>query len=176
MLNTIVIIVVLLVAAVLLYAVTRPDTFSLQRSTVIAAPPEKVFVLISDLKAFNTWNPFALKEPTAKIQYEGATDGPGAAYSWQGRAMGSGRLEVVEVVAPTKVVMRLDFKKPTQATHRVEFTLAPQGAQATQVTWAMSGSTPYLSKLMTTFVSMDKVMGGEFEAGLANLKVAAQTR
>jgi uncharacterized protein YndB with AHSA1/START domain len=176
MLNTIVIIVVLLVAAVLLYAASRPNTFAMQRSTVIAASPEKVFRLISDLKAFNTWNPFALKEPTAKIEYEGAANGPGAAYSWQGKAMGSGRLEVVEVVAPTKVVMRLDFKKPMQATNRVEFTLAPQGAQATQVTWAMTGPMPYVSKLMTTFVSMDKMMGGEFEAGLANLKTAAQAR
>jgi uncharacterized protein YndB with AHSA1/START domain len=176
MLSTIVIIVVLFVAAVLLYAATRPDTFALQRSASIAAPPEKVFALISDLKAFNTWNPFALKEPTAEIHYEGAAAGPGAAYSWKGKAMGAGRLEVVEAVAPAKVVLRLYFRKPMQATNRVEFTLVPQGAHATQVTWAMTGPMPYLSKLMTMFVSMDKMMGGEFEAGLANLKAVAQAR
>lgn len=175
MIKTIAFVVVLLVAAVLLYAATRPDTFALQRSATIAATPDKLFALINDVRAFNTWNPFALKDPAIKLQYEGAASGPGAAYAWQGESSGVGRLEVIESVAPAKVAMRLDFDKPMKASHRVEFTLAQRGP-ATQVTWAMTGRMPYLSKLITTFVSMDRMVGGEFEAGLANLKAAAEAR
>ena len=175
MFKSIALVIALLVAAVLIYAATKPDTFTLQRSATIGAPPDKVFALINDVKAFNTWNPFARKDPAARLQYQGAASGPGAAYTWQGGTSGAGRMEVIEAVAPAKVVMRLDFEEPMKATNRVDFTLVPLGA-ATKVTWAMSGPMPYLHKLVTTFVSMDKMVGSDFEAGLANLKFAAESR
>ena len=88
-------------------------------------------------------------------------------------ALGVGRLEVLEAIGPNRIAMRLAFEKPFKTTNRVEFTLQPQGAK-TQVTWAMTGPMPYLSRLMTTFFDMDKMVGGDFEAGLANLKAAVE--
>jgi uncharacterized protein YndB with AHSA1/START domain len=174
MLKTLALVIVVAVAALLLFAATRPDSFSMQRSTTIAAPPDKVFGLINDLKGFNTWNPWALKDPTSKLSYEGSnTVGVGAAYTWQGSSTGVGRMEIIESVAPAKVAARLEFKEPMAATNRVEFTLAPQ-AGATLVTWTMSGPMPFMSKLMSVFMSFDKMVGPDFEAGLANLKALAE--
>jgi uncharacterized protein YndB with AHSA1/START domain len=173
LLKSIVAIVALATAGLLTYAATKPDQFRVQRSSTIAAPPERLFALINDVKAFNSWNPYALKDPAIKLRYEGAGSGPGAAYAWESETAGTGRMEVVEATAPHRVAMRLDFKEPMKATNIVEFTLVPQG-NTTQVTWAMSGSMPYLHKLMTTFIDMDKMVGGDFESGLANLKAAAE--
>jgi len=166
-------IVALAIAAVLIVAATKPDTFSLQRSATIAAPPERLYALINDFKAFNTWNPWLRKEPSSKLSYEGPASGVGAAYAWDGEKLGAGRMEIIESQSPARVAMRLQFFKPMATTNRVEFTLQAQGTQ-TQVTWAMTGPMPYLSKLFTTFVSMEKMVGPDFEAGLANLKVVAE--
>lgn len=161
-------------AALLGFAATRPDSFSMQRSATIAAPPEKVFALVNDLKGFNTWNPFLLKYPESQVAYEGAsTTGVGAAYTWKGEQAGSGRMEIVESAAPTRVAATLAFTAPMATTNRVEFTLVPQGA-GTQVTWHMSGPMPYLSKLVSVFVSFDRMVGPDFEAGLARLKTLAE--
>lgn len=173
MIKTILGVIALAIAAVLIYAATKPDSFTLQRSAAIAAPPEKLYPLIADVKAFNTWNPWARKDPASKMAYEGPASGVGAAYSWDSEQLGAGRMQITEATAPSRVAARLEFKRPFETTNRVEFTLQPQGAQ-TQVTWAMSGPMPYLSKLMTTFVSMDKMVGSDFEAGLANLKTVAE--
>lgn len=173
MLKTLLIAVAVLVAGVLIYAATRPDSFSIQRSATIAAPPDRLFALINDVHAFNTWNPYALKDPAAKMRYEGPASGPGAAYAWDSPTLGVGRAEIVEARPAALVAMRLAFEKPMRSTNRVEFTLQPEGP-ATRVTWAMSGPMPYLSKLMTTFFSMEKMVGPDFEAGLANLKATAE--
>jgi len=166
-------VIALAIVAVLIYAATKPDTFTLQRSASIAAPPDKLYPLIADVKAFNTWNPWARKDPATKMAYEGPASGVGAAYSWDSEQLGAGRMQITEATPSSRVAARLEFKRPFETTNRVEFTLQSQGTQ-TQVTWAMSGPMPYLSKLMTTFVSMDKMVGSDFEAGLANLKTVAE--
>lgn len=107
------------------------------------------------------------------MNYEGPASGPGAAYAWSSDKLGVGRAEIIEAAPARLVAMRLAFEKPMRSTNRVEFTLQPEGT-ATRVTWAMSGPMPYLSKLMTTFFSMEKMVGPDFEAGLANLKAAAE--
>lgn len=168
-------VIALAIAALLIYAATKPNSFSVQRSAAISASPDKLFALINATQAFNSWNPFARKDPTMKLRYEGPASGPGAAYAWDSEKAGAGRMEVVEATAPSKVAMRLDFERPMKSTNRVEFTLEPQGAQ-TKVTWAMSGPMPYLSKLMTVFFDMDKMIGDDFAAGLQNLKTAAEAR
>ena len=175
MLKTILLAVVLLVALVLIYAATRPGSFRLERSTVIAAPPDKVFALISDLRQFNTWNPFAKIDPDQQITYEAVTAGPGAAYRWVSTKSGAGRMEITEVQAPQRVAIKLDFSKPFEAHNQVEFTIAADGA-GSRVTWAMFGPMAYLNKLISVFVSMDKMVGGDFERGLANLKAMAEAR
>ena len=161
------------IASVLVYAAFKPKTFLLERSVVIAAPAERAFGLINDLKAFNSWNPFAKQDPGLKLQYDAITQGSGAGYNWEGAKAGIGRMQITESVPSQRVVMSLDFTKPMEAHNKVVFSLAPQAA-GTQVTWSMSGDMPYLHRLMTTFFSMDKMVGSQFEEGLSSLKSLAE--
>jgi uncharacterized protein YndB with AHSA1/START domain len=163
------------VIALLIYAKTKPDSFTITRSIVIEAPAARIYALIVDLKAFNTWNPFAAADPGARIAYEGAASGKGAAYTWQGDKSGAGRMEITDTTEPTRLAMKLDFAKPMAANNTVDFTLLPQGS-GTRVTWAMSGAMPYLHKVMTVFFDSDKIVGGEFAKGLATLKVLAEKK
>jgi uncharacterized protein YndB with AHSA1/START domain len=175
MIKTLLLVVVAIIATILVFASTKPDSFAVTRSATISASPDKVFGLITDFKAFNTWNAWVRKEPSVKLSYSGAASGVGAAYTWVGDKSGEGGMEITEITAPSKAVMKLDFVKPFKATNRCEFTLVAQGEQ-TQVTWSMSGAMPFISKLMSVFVSMDSMIGPDFEVGLANLKIAAEAR
>jgi uncharacterized protein YndB with AHSA1/START domain len=166
----------LLLALLLLYAATRPDHFRVTRSAVIKAPAARIFALINDLRAFNNWNPYEKKEPGLKGSYSGPASGVGAAYAWEGRKVGSGRMEITAVDAPNKLTLRLDFLKPFKAQNSAEFTLLPQGDNLTVVTWAMHGPSPYISKLMGVLIDMDRMIGRDFEAGLANLKALTEGR
>ena len=174
MLKTILLIVAAAIAALLIYAATKPDSFRLQRSATIAAPPDKVFALINDLRQFNTWNPFAKMDPKQVITYDAVTAGVGGAYTWQGEKSGAGRMQIAESIAPQRVTAKLDFTKPFEAHNTVDFTVQPQGDKGSTVTWAMHGPAPYVNKLMTIFFDMDKSVGGEFETGLASLKALAE--
>jgi uncharacterized protein YndB with AHSA1/START domain len=174
MLKTIAIVVVVLLAALLVFAATKPDTFRVQRATSIKAPPEKVFVLINDLHSWGAWSPWEKLDPTMKRTHSGAASGKGAVYAWEGSGeVGAGRMEIIEAAPPSKVKIKLDFLKPFEAHNVAEFTLEPKG-DATDVIWAMYGPNPYISKLMSVFVSMDSMVGKSFETGLANLKAAAE--
>ncbi|TMH10962.1 MAG: polyketide cyclase [Betaproteobacteria bacterium] len=175
MIKTIAIAIVVVVAlgALLLYAATQPDTFSVQRSASIKAPADKIHPLIDDLHRFNTWNPFDKKDPNVKGSYSGPANGPGAAYAFDGKEVGTGSIRIVESSAPRKVTMQLDMQKPIEGHNTVEFTLTPRG-DATEVTWAMRGSSPYIAKLMGVFVNMDRMIGQHFETGLADLKSLAE--
>jgi hypothetical protein len=173
MLKIIVIILAVALLAVVGVAATRPDSFRVERSATIQAPPDHIYPLISDLRQFNTWNPFLRKEPSAKLAYTGPTAGVGAAYTWDGAKSGIGRMEIVEARPGQKVAAKLDFTKPMEAHNRVDFDLQPD-AGGTRVTWAMSGPMPFMSKLFTLFLDMDKMVGGDFADGLANLKAIAE--
>jgi len=169
-------IVVVLIVAVLVFAATRPDTFRVQRSVRINAPPQEIFGLINDLHRFNTWNPFTQKDPHVKGVYSGPSDGTGAAYAFSGnKHVGEGSVEIAASSPSSKVAMKLDMIRPIEAHNIVAFTLEPNG-HSTKVTWAMHGPSPYLAKLMSVFVSMDNMIGKEFEAGLASLKTAAEAK
>ena len=177
MLKTIAIIAVIVlvaVGAVLAYAATRPDTFSVQRSLDIKAPPDKVFALITDLRGWTAWSPYEKRDPEMKRSYAGASSGKGSAYAWDGnRNVGAGRMEITDVAAPTKAVIALDFLRPFKAQNTAEFTLKPQG-DTTNVTWEMHGPNLYVGKVMGTFINMDRMIGKDFEDGLANLKALAE--
>jgi uncharacterized protein YndB with AHSA1/START domain len=174
MLKIILLIVAAAVAALLAYAAFKPDSFRLERSTTIAAPPEKVFALINDLRRFNEWNPFAKLDPQNAITYDPLTAGVGGAYNWQGEKSGAGRMQITESVPAQRVTATLDFTKPFEAHNTVDFTVQAQGEKGSSVSWAMHGPMPYLNRLMTTFFDMDKTVGKDFEAGLANLKALAE--
>lgn len=160
------------IAAVLVAAATRPDSFSVARSTTVQANADKLYPLINDLHQFNTWNPFERKDPEIKGEYRGPAAGPGATYHFQGGKSGSGSLRVVDS-APGKVTMELHMLEPMEGRNRIVFTLQPRG-NATEVTWAMDGPMPFVSKVITLFVDMDRMIGGDFENGLATLKQRAE--
>ena len=172
MLITILAIVVLVLAAILIYAAAKPDSFGVQRATAINAPAEKIFPLINDLHAHTSWSPFE-KDPNMKRTHSGAPQGKGAVYEWDGdRKVGSGRLAIADST-PSNITMILDMFKPFKAHNTVNFLLEPQGG-GTRVSWAMRGQQPYMAKLMSTFIDCDKMVGGQFEEGLAKLKALAE--
>ena len=174
MLKTIAIVAVVLVAGLLAFAATKPDTFRVQRAATIKAPPEKIFPFISDLRSWGAWSPWEKLDPAMQRTHSGAPSGKGAVYEWAGNGeVGAGRMEIVEAAPPSAVKIKLDFLKPFEAHNFAEFTLERQG-DATNVIWAMYGPNTFVSKLMSVFVSMDGMVGKSFEAGLANLKAAVE--
>jgi uncharacterized protein YndB with AHSA1/START domain len=174
MIKTILLVVILLVAAVLIFAATRPDTFRVQRSASIKAPPEKIFPLISEFDRWGAWSPYEKRDPAMKRTRSGPASGKGAVYGWEGNSqVGAGRMEITDTAPPSRVVIQLDFLKPFEAHNTAEFTLEPKG-DATNVTWAMYGPANYVSKVMGVFMNMDSMIGKDFETGLANLKSIAE--
>jgi uncharacterized protein YndB with AHSA1/START domain len=174
MLKTIAIVVLVLIVGVLVAAATRPDTFRVQRAANINAPPEKIFAFINDFKAWSSWSPWETKDPAMKRTYSATASGKGATYAWEGnKEVGQGRMEIADSIAPSKIVLKLDFLKPFEAHNVVEFTLKPE-RDATSVTWAMQGDTPYFAKIIHLFINMDSMVGKDFESGLAKLKAAAE--
>jgi uncharacterized protein YndB with AHSA1/START domain len=174
MLKTVLLVVAAVIAGLLTYAAFRPDTFSLSRATTIAAPPDRVFALINDLRRFNEWNPFAKLDPQNAITYDAVTAGVGGAYAWQGDKSGAGRMQITESVPAQRVTAKLDFSKPFEAHNMVDFVVQAQGDKGSSVSWTMHGPMPYVNRLVTIFFDMDKTVGKAFEAGLANLKALAE--
>lgn len=165
--------VVVLIAGFLIYAATKPDSFRVERTASIKAPPEKIYPLLNDFKQQVAWSPWEKKDPGMKRTYSGAERGKGSIYEWDGNSdIGKGRLEITET-SPSKVAMKLDFLEPFEAHNMAEFILAPKG-ETTDVTWAIFGPMPYISKVMTIFCDMDTMIGKEFETGLADLKALAE--
>ena len=158
------------VAVVLILAVTKPDTFSVRRAATVKASPERIFPLINDFHQWGSWSPWEHKDPAMKRTYSGADSGKGAVYAWDGnKNVGSGRMEILEASLPSKIVIKLDFFAPFEAHNTAEFTMLPQG-DATNLTWVMHGPLVFMAKVMHVFIDMDKMIGKDFEAGLANLK------
>jgi len=165
-----------LIGLLLVYAATRPDSFRIERSAHIQAPPEKVFAYINDFRRWTAWSPWENIDPALKRTYSGAVAGKGAAYAWEGNGnVGSGRMEITESTPASKIVIKLDFIKPFEGHNIAEFTLVPGARGGTALTWAMYGPSPYISKLMGIFMSMDRMIGGQFEQGLAKLKKSSET-
>jgi len=167
-------VIVLAAVAVLAYAATKPDTFRIQRALDIKAPPEKIYPLLVDLRRSVEWSPYEKKDPDMKRVYRGAESGKGAIYEWDGDSnVGAGTLEIADVSPPTKVVLKLNMVRPFMANNTVEYTLAPNG-DGTTMAWDMHGPNPYLAKVMQVFFDVDKMVGKDFEEGLANLKALAE--
>ncbi len=169
----------ILVGVVAVMASRRPDTFRFARSVQIAARPEQLFPLIADLHHMNTWNPYALRETSGTGSYSGPGSGRGARYDFTGSKSGTGHIEILDAKPNTSVAMRLFMTKPFKADNQVEFTLKPEGpatvvTPTTAVTWAMSGNQPLIAKIMTLFIDCEKMVGKDFDEGLANLKAIAE--
>jgi uncharacterized protein YndB with AHSA1/START domain len=166
--------VVVVVAGILIYAATMPDTFRVQRTATVKAPPEKIFALINDLRSWSLWSPYEKKDPAMKRTFSGAASGKGAIYEWDGdNNVGKGRMEITEAMPPAKILIKLDFIKPFEGHNTAEFTMEPRN-DGTVVTWAMYGSASLMMKVMGLFMNMDNMIGNDFAAGLASLKAAAE--
>ena len=173
MFKKVLIAIVIVLVAILSFAATKPSTFRVQRTTSIAAPPEKLFAIINDFHNWGSWSPWEKLDPAMKRTYGGTASGVGAVYEWTGNdKVGQGRMEITESTPSSKVTIKLDFLKPFEAHDMAEFTLEPTGS-STSVTWAMYGPTQYMAKVISVFVSMDKMVGKDFETGLANLNSLA---
>ena len=174
MLKIISLAVVAVVGGFLVYAATRPDSFRVERTVTINAPPERIFPLVNDFQRWGAWSPFEKKDPGMKRTMSGVSSGEGAVYEWDGnKEIGQGRMEIVESVPPSRITLTLDFTRPFKAHNIVDFTLEPWG-NSTQVTWAIHGPSPFISKVMGIVLNMDKMIGKDFEAGLAALKTVSE--
>jgi hypothetical protein len=164
------VVIALAAAVVLILAMTKPDMFRIQRVATIEAPAASIFALISDFHRWGSWSPWENRDPAMKRTFAGAESGKGAVYAWEGnKNVGSGRMEILDASVPSKITIKLDFFKPFEAHNTAEFTMLPQGG-ATTVTWVMHGPATFMSKVMHVFMNIDKMVGKDFEAGLANLK------
>ena len=168
-------VVVLGLAGIAAYAAaTQPDTFRVTRSLEMSAPAEKIYSILSDFRRSPEWSPYEKLDPDMKRTLSGAATGKGAVYAWDGDSnAGAGRMEIAEAMPGQSITLKLDFIRPFEASNIVEYKLQPKG-NSTQVSWDMHGPMPFISKVMCVFVDLDKMIGKDFETGLANLKTLAE--
>jgi uncharacterized protein YndB with AHSA1/START domain len=169
-------ILLVLVAGLCVAASRQPNRFSVTRTTTINASPETIFPHVNDLQLWGAWSPWARLDPTAKYTFEGLTSGTGAKTSWEGnRKVGAGSMAITDSRPYETIKFRLDFLKPMKASNTAEFTFKPQGSQ-TLVSWTMSGDNNFMSKLVSLFMNCEKMVGDQFDQGLANLKEVVEKR
>lgn len=171
---TVIVIGLVVVGAILIFAATKPDSFRIERTATIKAPPEKIYPLIEDYRKWTSWSPWENKDPAMKRTYGGTASGKGATYAWDGnKDIGQGEMVISEATPPSHVVIAMHFIKPFDSRSTAEFILQPTG-DSTDVTWAMHGPSPFMSKVIGIFFNMDTMIGKEFETGLTNLKGIAE--
>ena len=174
MLKKILIGVAAVVVLFVLVVVTRPTAFHTERSIVIAAPPDAAFVQINDFHAWSAWSPWEKLDPQLKRSYDGPAAGAGSMYAWTGNdKVGEGKMTIEKSDKPSSIVIKLEFIKPFAATNTATFTFArvPEG---TKLTWAMDGNNNFVAKAASLFMDMDKMIGDDFERGLASIKTVAE--
>ena len=164
-------VIVLLVLVIL----TRPAAFHIERSITVAAPPENAFAQVNDLHAWQAWSPWEKLDPQMKKTFEGPPAGAGAKYAWTGNdKVGEGRMTIEKSEKPSTVGIKLEFLKPFESTSATTFTFAPTPG-GSKVTWAMDGENNFMAKAASLFMDMDKMLGSDFEKGLADMKTAAES-
>ena len=170
-------IVIVLVAALGIFAAvvaTRPSAYSVSRAAIMTARPAKIFAQVNYFHAWQAWSPWAQMDPAAKNSFEGSSSGTGAVFKWSGnRKVGEGAMTILESRTNELIRIRLEFIKPFASLCGTEFTFKPEGNQ-TQVTWTMTGENNFIAKAACLFMNMDKMVGGDFERGLAQMKSVAE--
>jgi uncharacterized protein YndB with AHSA1/START domain len=154
----------------------QPSEFRIARSATLSAPPPDVFAQVNDFHHWDAWSPWANIDPAMKQTYEGAPAGAGAIYSWYGNnKVGEGTMTLTESRPNDLIRIKLEFRRPFKATNTAEFTFKPDGNQ-TVVTWSMSGRNNFVFKAFGLFMNMDKMLGGDFEKGLAQMKSLVEAK
>jgi hypothetical protein len=177
MLKKVALVLGIVVAALLVVIATRPEEFKVARSATVAAPAIVAFSQVNDFRAWAAWSPWEKLDPGMKKVYEGSPSGTGAIYSWSGNDdVGVGRMTILDSKPGERVVIKLEFIKPFEQTNVTTFTFTPQGdkGDSTKVDWLMEGKNNFMSKAFGLFVNVDKMVGNDFEKGLAQMKVAAE--
>jgi Polyketide cyclase / dehydrase and lipid transport len=174
MLKIILLSLVLLVAVFAIVVAMQPEEFRVSRSATMSAPAPVVFAQVDDLHNWEKWNPWQKVDPAMKLQFSGPPSGVGAAYAWQGnKDVGEGQLSIIESRPSDLVRLKLEFLKPFAATNTAIFEFKPVGDK-TQVTWSMEGRNNFFAKAIHLCMNMDKMVGGQFEKGLADMKTAVE--
>ncbi len=169
------VIVIALSIALLVFVSSKPNTFSVKRDIAINGQPDKIFPLINNFHRWATWSPYDKKDPAMKRTYSGSESGVGAVYEWDGnKEVGIGKMEIIEATAPSKIRIKLDFFAPFEGHNTAEFSIEQVGSESI-VTWAMTGPSNFMMKLMHCFMDMDKLVGTDFESGLANMKSVVES-
>jgi ribosome-associated toxin RatA of RatAB toxin-antitoxin module len=151
-------------------------SYEITRSAIIPAPADDVFPLVNSFREWTKWSPWESVDPAMERSYSGSDAGEGAKYAWSGnRKAGSGTMEIIETTAPHSIKIRLEFTKPFKAVNPTTFTFTPSGS-GTQVTWTMTGENKGIGKIFALFMNMDKMVGADFEKGLAALAGAVAQR
>jgi hypothetical protein len=167
--------ILILIAAFFGVAALQPAEFSISRSVMVDAPPATVFAQINDFHKWEHWSPWAKLDPEMKTSYSGPVAGPGTSYAWEGNGqVGAGKMTIASSEAPSVVRIDLEFLKPMQAKNLTEFRIEPQGT-GSQVTWSMSGERNLVSKAMGLVMSMEQMIGPDFERGLLALKSVSES-
>lgn len=162
------------VAVILGLAARQPDSFRVERKVVVAAPAKKVFPYLEDPKKTVEWSPWEKKDPNLKKTFSGAAKGKGAVYEWDGnKDIGAGRLEITDTVPNEKVVMDLHFLRPMEGRNVAMYVVTPKDG-GSEVSWSIEGPMPFVSKLFSVFMDMDKMIGSEFAKGLGDLKTLVE--
>jgi len=170
MLKKILIVVALVVVVFVIIVALQPAEFHVARTASVAAPAEVVFAQVNELKKWEAWSPWVKIDPAMKQTYEGPASGTGASSQWAGNSqVGEGRMTITESRPNELIRFNLEFFKPMAGTCVAEFSFKPEGNQ-TAVTWSMSGRNNFIAKAMCLFMNMDKMVGGQFETGLAQMK------
>jgi hypothetical protein len=170
MLTKILIALAVIVVVFVVIVAMQPSEFKVVRSATISAPAPALFAQVNDFHKWEAWNPWGKLDPTMKQAYEGAPAGTGAIYTWSGNnEVGEGRMTITESRPSDLIRIKLEFFKPFAATNTAEFTFKPEGNQ-TAVTWGMTGNNNFMAKAVHLFMNMDKMVGGQFEKGLASMK------
>jgi hypothetical protein len=161
----------------LIVVALQPSDFRIERSATMRAPAPAAFAQVNDFQNWQAWSPWEKVDPALKRQYDGPKAGTGAVYAWQGnKDVGEGRMTIMESRPGELVRIKLEFFKPFAATNTAEFSFKPAGADTTAVTWSMAGQNNFLSKAMCLFINMDRMVGGMFEQGLAQMKTVVERR
>ena len=170
----IVVLVIVLVAVFLVMVMLQPSQYQIERTATINAPAPVVFAQVNDFHKWNAWSPWANLDPNMKQTFDGQASGVGAMYSWAGNSdVGEGKMTIIDSRPGQLVKIQLEFIKPFAASNTTDFIFTPQGNQ-TNVKWTMSGTNNFIAKAFCVFVSMDKMVGGDFEKGLAKLKTVSE--
>jgi len=164
----------IVVGALLLFAATRPNSYAVSRSMTIKAPPEKLFAMVDSFPAWPQWSPYEKLDPNMKRTIGGSPSGVGATYAWVGNSSaGEGSMKIYKSQPPSLIEIQLEFTKPMEGHDTATFAFMPKG-DSTTVTWTVRGPNPYIAKLVTMFMSMDKMLGGQMMDGLGTMKTVAE--